>query len=66
MDTTAIFKLSYGLFVIGTTLDGKDNGCVVNTVMQVTSKPMKISTVVAKSNLTHDMLFVKSNALKLR
>ncbi len=57
MDTTAIFKLSYGLFVIGTTLDGKDNGCVVNTVMQVTSKPMKISTVVAKSNLTHDMLF---------
>ena len=47
MDSTAIFKLSYGLFVIGTSFDGKDNGCIVNTVMQVTSQPMKVSTVVA-------------------
>ena len=56
MDKTAIFKLSYGLFVVGTSFDGKDNGCVVNTVMQVTSEPMKVSTVIAKSNLTHDMV----------
>ena len=59
MDSTAIFKLSYGLFVIGTSFDGKDNGCIVNTVMQVTSQPMKVSTVVAKSNFTHEMI-VKS------
>ena len=56
MDNTAIFKLSYGLFVIGTSFEGKDNGCVVNTVMQVTSQPMQVSTVVAKTNLTHDMI----------
>jgi len=56
MDKTAIFKLSYGLFVVGTSFEGKDNGCVVNTVMQVTSSPMKVSTVVAKSNFTHDMI----------
>jgi flavin reductase (DIM6/NTAB) family NADH-FMN oxidoreductase RutF len=32
------------------------NGCTVNTVMQVTSNPIRVSTTVSKTNLTHDMI----------
>lgn len=50
------FKLSYGLFVL-TARDGeKDNGCIINTVQQVTDTPFKISVTVNKNNYTHDMI----------
>ena len=56
MDKNALFKLSYGLFVLTAKQDGKDNGCIINTVQQVTSDPMRISVTVNKANLTHDMV----------
>ena len=56
MDKNALFKLSYGLFVLTAKQDGKDNGCIINTVQQVTSDPMRISVTVNKENLTHDMV----------
>ena len=31
MDREAIYKLSYGLFVLTAREDGKDNGCIINT-----------------------------------
>ena len=56
VDSTAMFKLSYGLFVL-TARDGeKDNGCIINTCTQLTDKPLTISVCVNKSNLTHDMI----------
>lgn len=56
MDSKAMFNLSYGLFIL-TARDGeKDNGCIVNTVGQVTSQPNRISLTVNKSNYTHDMI----------
>ncbi len=54
---SAMFKLSYGLFVV-TARDGdKDNGCITNTVQQVTATPNRISLAVNKANFTHDMIF---------
>lgn len=50
-----MYKLSYGLFVL-TVKDGKDNGCITNTAIQVTSEPNRISFAVNKSNFTHDMV----------
>lgn len=56
MDNKAMFNLSYGLFIL-TAKDGeKDNGCIVNTVGQVTSQPNRISLTVNKANYTHDMI----------
>lgn len=56
IEKTAAFKLSYGLFVL-TARDGeKDNGCITNTVQQVTDTPFKISVTVNKNNYTHDMI----------
>ena len=56
MDMSAMFRLSYGLYIL-TARDGdKDNGCVVNTVTQVTVSPNRIVVAVNKDNYTHDMI----------
>ena len=53
MNIDVMNKISYGLFVL-TAKDGKkDNGCIINTAMQVTIEPNCISVVVNKSNYTH-------------
>lgn len=56
IDKTALFKLSYGLFVI-TAKDGeKDNGCISNTVAQIADNPQRIMLSLNKKNFTHDMI----------
>ncbi len=55
MDNNAMYKISYGLFVV-TAKDEKDNGCITNTVMQVTTSPNRITLAVNKENYTHDMI----------
>ncbi|MDR2908627.1 MAG: flavin reductase [Oscillospiraceae bacterium] len=52
----AMFKLSYGLFVLTARENNKDNGCIVNTVTQITESPRRISIAVNKTNYTHDMI----------
>ncbi len=56
MDMKAMFKLSYGLFVLTAKRGEKDNGCITNTAIQVTSEPNRISIAVNKANYTHDMV----------
>ena len=56
MDTTVLFKLSYGLFVISANDSKKDNGCIINTIMQVTDTPLQISFTINKDNYTHDII----------
>lgn len=56
MDTKAMYKLSYGLFVCTTKLGDKVNGCITNTAIQVASEPNRISLAINKANLTHDMV----------
>ena len=56
IDNNAMFKLSYGLFVLSAKDGGKDNGCIINTAIQVTDSPKRISVTVNKNNLTHDMI----------
>jgi flavin reductase (DIM6/NTAB) family NADH-FMN oxidoreductase RutF len=56
MDTKALYSLSYGLFVLTARENDRDNGCIINTAMQVTSQPNRISITVNKANHTHDMI----------
>ena len=56
MNPSTMFKLTYGLFVITAKEEEKDNGCITNTVAQVTSTPNRISLTVNKTNYTHDMI----------
>ncbi len=56
MDTKALFQIGYGLYVL-TAADGlKDNGCIINTVAQITSDPIRLLVGVNKQNYTHDMI----------
>ena len=56
MDKKAMYKLSYGLFILTAREGEKDNGCVINTAIQAASTPNQISVCVNKANFTHDMI----------
>ena len=56
MDKKAMYKLSYGLFVLTAKEADKDNGCIINTAIQAASEPNQVSICVNKLNHTHDMI----------
>ena len=62
MDTKAMYKLSYGLFVLTTKSGDKINGCISNTAIQVASDPNQISFAINKANYTHDLVMESRKA----
>ena len=56
MDSKVLFNVQYGLFVLSSNFDGRDNACIINTVTQVTDSPQRISIAVNKANYTHDLI----------
>ena len=59
MDSKVLFNVQYGLFVLSSKSDLKDNACIINTVTQVTAAPIskdRISICVNKKNYTHDLI----------
>jgi flavin reductase (DIM6/NTAB) family NADH-FMN oxidoreductase RutF/rubredoxin len=56
MDPKAMYKLSYGLFILTAREKDKDNGCIVNTVTQVTTQPNRITVAVNKQSYTCGMI----------
>ncbi len=57
MDNTALFKLGYGLYVLTAKSGEQDNGCIINTVLQITSVAPLIGVIsVNKQNFTHDLI----------
>ncbi len=48
----AMHKLTYGLFALFTNDGKRDNACIVNTVMQLSSSPLTVSVCVNKANYT--------------
>lgn len=56
MDTNALSKITYGVYLLSVKEDGRDNACIINTAVQVANNPTRISIAVLKDNLTHDML----------
>lgn len=51
-----MYDIPYGLFIVTANLDGRDNGCVSNTLQQVTDTPNQVSVCLNKSNLTTEMI----------
>ena len=56
MNKKAMYAISYGLFVVTARAGGRDNGCITNTVAQVTAEPNRISVAVNKGNHTCGMI----------
>ena len=59
---SALYDLTYGLFVLGTENDGKQNGCIINTVNQVASNPDKLMISVNKANYSAETLIKTKKA----
>lgn len=55
-DMNALFKIGYGLYVVTANDGKKDNGLIVNTVMQVTNSPNRIAVTVNKENYSHHVI----------
>ena len=55
-DLRAMFNIGYGLYVVTTNDGKKDNGCIVNTVTQVTSSPNRVAVTINKENYTHHVV----------
>ncbi len=51
-----MLKLPYGLYVLTAKDGGKDNGCIINTAVQVTASPNQIAVIVNKMNYTREMI----------
>lgn len=57
MDNNVMFKISYGLYLLTAKKWGdKMNGCIINTLQQVTTSPNKLTITVNKNNYTHDII----------
>ncbi len=56
MNTDALFKISYGLFVLIARENDFDNGCIINTFSQITNTPNRVAAIVNKTNKTADMI----------
>ena len=55
-DPTALYNLSYGLFILSARESDKDNGCIANTCFQVGGNPNKLAISVQMGNLTREMI----------
>ncbi|MCL2493591.1 MAG: flavin reductase, partial [Clostridiales bacterium] len=52
----AFLKIDYGLYIV-TSRDGdRDNGCVMDAVMQLTDEPPVVAFSINKVNMTHDIV----------
>lgn len=56
MDSKAFYNISYGIFVLGTSHEGKINACITNTCIQIAANPVRIAISVLNKNLTCDMI----------
>ena len=56
MDKKALYKLSYGVFMLSTKDGETVNGCITNTCMQVANSPTRIAIAVINTNYTCDLI----------
>ena len=56
MNTKALYDLTCGLYMLSSKAGDRTGGCIVNTVLQVTSKPLRVTVTVNKANNTHDLI----------
>ena len=61
MNTKALHRLTYGLYIICSRKGDKINGQIANTVIQTSSEPPTVSVCINKGNLTHE--FIKDSGV---
>jgi len=55
-DMKALFSIGYGLYVVTSNDGKKDNGLIVNTVVQLTDNPYRVMVSINKENYSHHVI----------
>ena len=55
-DLRALFHIGYGLYVVTCRDANRDNGLIVNAVMQVTNAPNRVAVTINKQNYSHHII----------
>jgi ferric-chelate reductase [NAD(P)H] len=56
MDPKALYKIGYGMYVVGSHKGDKINAQIANTVFQITSEPPTLAVSINKKNLTWEYI----------
>lgn len=56
MDPKALYSITYGLYLLTAREGERDNGCIINTAIQVANDPTRVSIACIKGNLTCEMV----------
>ena len=56
MDISVLWKLSYGMYALGTWDGTRPTGCIINTAIQVTSENPTIAISLNKDNFSYEAL----------
>ena len=56
MDANAIFTLSYGLYLLSVNDGARDNACIINTAMQITDQPLRLT--LGEQNTEEDVDYI--------
>ena len=55
-DLTALFKIGYGLYVVTSNDGRRDNGIIVNSIVQLTNTPNRIGVTINKDSYSHHVI----------
>ncbi|HBG22329.1 MAG TPA: High molecular weight rubredoxin [Peptococcaceae bacterium] len=56
MNLKALYNLSYGLYMVSSKDEGRMNGQIANSAMQISSEPPTIAVSINKQNMTNGMI----------
>lgn len=56
MNKKALYKITYGLYIVCSSSKERFNGQVANTLIQVCSEPVILSVAINKNNYTHELI----------
>ena len=56
IDNKAFYKISYGMYIVSSFYESKQNAQIANTVFQISSEPPMFAVSINRQNLTHDYI----------
>ncbi|MDR0946457.1 MAG: flavin reductase [Ruminococcus sp.] len=56
INNQALFSMSYGLYLLSVSSEGKDNACIINSAMMITDSPKQLAITVNKANFTAELI----------
>jgi flavin reductase (DIM6/NTAB) family NADH-FMN oxidoreductase RutF/rubredoxin len=56
MNFESFFKITYGLYIVSSSSNGKSNGYIANAVFQVTAEPPQLAVACNKDNFTSGII----------